>query len=193
LRETGIVMRIIRFTDLERTPWKNGGGMTREIAIARAGDALIWRLSIADVGGDGPFSKFEGLSRILTVIEGHGMELIGPSETLQADYAVPVSFSGALDIRSRLKTGPLRDFNLIYNPSFCTGHAQVIATASGHVVEAKSGRVIALHCIKGSVAFGDEKLLHKGDTVLIEAEAYQYSVAESSAALVITIQTEANS
>jgi uncharacterized protein len=186
-------MRIIRFSDLQQTPWKNGAGITREIAIARVSDALIWRLSIADVGGDGPFSKFEGLSRILTVIEGRGMELISRDATLQADYAVPVSFDGALEIQSRLKDGPLRDLNLIYNPSFCTGHAQVITAASKRFVEAKLGQTIALHCIAGSVAFGEAELLHKGDTELIEGDAFNFTIAGNSTALMITIQTEANS
>jgi uncharacterized protein len=185
-------MRIIRFTDLQQTPWKNGGGITREIAIARAGDTLIWRLSIADVGVDGPFSKFEGLSRILTVIEGRGMELIFPDAILQADYAVPVSFDGALDIRSRLKDGPLRDLNLIYNPLLSTGHADVITAASQNLIDAKSGRIIALHCITGSIALGETERLHKGDTALIEDHETHYAIAENSLALVITIQTEAN-
>ena len=110
-------MRIIRFSELQQTPWKNGGGITREIAVARAGDCLIWRLSIADVGVDGPFSKFNGLQRILTVIAGRGMELISPHETLQADYAVPVRFDGGWDTQSKLKDGPLRDLNLIYDPT----------------------------------------------------------------------------
>jgi uncharacterized protein len=185
-------MRIIRFTDLQQTPWKNGAGITREIATVRVGDALIWRLSIADVGVEGPFSRFEGLSRILTVIEGHGMELISAHGTLQADYAVPVSFDGALDIRSRLKDGPLRDFNLIYNTLFCMGYAKVIAAASKHFVEAQSGLITALHCIIGSIALDETELLHKGDTALIEGEATHYAIAENSTALVIAIQTEAN-
>jgi uncharacterized protein len=186
-------MRIIRFNDLQQTPWKNGGGITREIAIARVSDVLIWRLSIADVSSDGPFSRFDGLTRILTVIEGRGMELISPHATLQADYAVPVSFDGALEIQTRLKDGPLRDLNLIYNSSFCTGHAQVIATESKHVVEAKSGRITALHCMVGAVALGETELLHKGDTAPIEGDAFNFNIAGNSTALMITIQTEANS
>jgi uncharacterized protein len=179
--DTGIVMRIIRFIDLQQTPWKNGGGITREIAMKRAGDNLIWRLSI------------EGLRRILTVIEGHGMELISHDATLQADYAVPVSFDGALEIQSRLKDGPLRDLNLIYNPSLCTGHAQVITDASKYFVKSKSGQIIALHCITGSVAIGEAEPLHKGDTALIEGDAFDFANAGSSTALMISIQAEATS
>lgn len=185
-------MRIIRFSDLQQTAWKNGGGITREIAISRFSDALIWRLSIADVGVDGPFSKFEGFSRILTVIEGHGMELIFQDAILQADYAVPVSFDGAVEIQSRLKNGPLRDLNLIYNPSLCTGHARAITAASRQSIKAKPGRIVALHCITGSVALGETELLHKGDTALIEGDSFHYTVAGSCHVLVITIQTKSN-
>jgi uncharacterized protein len=185
-------MRIIRFTELQQTPWKNGGGITREIAAARSGDDFLWRLSIADVGVDGPFSKFEGLSRILTVIEGHGMVLIGPTTTLHADFAVPVAFDGALEIQSRLKEGPLRDLNLIYDPALCRGHADVIVDASEYSVEYKSGRTTALHCVTGSVLVSETAHLHKGDTVLIEDDAFHYAVAKNSSALMITIQTEAS-
>jgi uncharacterized protein len=185
-------MRIIRFTDLQQTPWKNGGGITREIAIARAGDAISWRLSIADVAVDGPFSKFEGLNRILTVVEGGGMELIVQNATLQADYAVPVHFDGALQIQSRLKDGPLRDLNLIYNPLFCNGHAEVIAVASQNSIEAKQGQIIALHCIAGFVALGETAQLYKGDTALGEGQELQFAIAKNSIALVIKIQASVN-
>jgi len=186
------MIQIIRFTALQQTPWKNGGGTTREIAIARAADALIWRLSIADVGVDGPFSKFDGLRRILTVIDGHGMELIGPHETLQANYAVPLSFDGALEIHSRLKDGPLRDLNLIYNPALCTGRAQMMVGYSRHSIEAKFGQIIALHCIRGSISLGDIGQLHQGDTALIDGDAIHYTLAEGASALLISIQTVAN-
>jgi uncharacterized protein len=186
-------MRIIRFTDLQQTPWKNGAGITREIATVRVGDALIWRLSIANVGVDGPFSKFDGLSRILTVIEGRGMELISPDGTLQADYAVPVSFDGALDIRSRLKDGPLRDFNLIYNPLFCRCQVAAIMAASKYFIEGKVGQIVALHCIAGSIVIDAEEQLHRGDTAIIDGDALQYVTAKGAAALQITIQAEANS
>jgi len=48
-------------------PWKNGGGVTREVAKSHS-RAPFWRLSIANVDQEGLFSSFEGLDRILTVI-----------------------------------------------------------------------------------------------------------------------------
>ena len=58
-------------------PWRNGGGTTQEVACNPGGSsaAFDWRLSLADVGQDGAFSAFTGYQRILTVLEGRGIEL----------------------------------------------------------------------------------------------------------------------
>lgn len=186
-------MRIIRFADLHQTSWKNGNGITREIAEVRIGNEIVWRLSIADVGVNGLFSKYEGLNRILTVIEGKGMELISPLQTLQANFAEPVSFDGGLEIQSRLKQGFLRDFNLIYNPRFCMCHAHVTVGHVKQFVKAGFGVIEVLHCIEGQISLGETEQLQKHDTALIDCDAIQYAVAEGSIALLITIQSVATS
>ena len=62
-------------------PWKNGGGSTTEIAIAPAGASVSsgfdWRVSMADVVSDGPFSAFNGYDRQLALLSGGGMVLSG--------------------------------------------------------------------------------------------------------------------
>jgi len=108
-------MRLIRPADFRTQPWKNGGGITHEIARADRGGRLLWRLSIAEVASDGPFSAFPGLSRILTVIEGAGLYLDTPGGRLDALPLAPLAFSGDLPVQSRLIGGPIRDFNLIYD------------------------------------------------------------------------------
>jgi environmental stress-induced protein Ves len=54
-------------------PWKNGGGVTREIAVFPEGagiDDFQWRISMAEVTESGPFSRFDGIDRHLTVLSG---------------------------------------------------------------------------------------------------------------------------
>lgn len=54
-------------------PWKNGGGVTREIAVYPEGastDDFLWRISMAEVSETGPFSRFDGIDRHLTVLSG---------------------------------------------------------------------------------------------------------------------------
>lgn len=43
------------------SPWRNGGGATREVARhpqGAAADGFEWRVSVADIGADGPFSAY---------------------------------------------------------------------------------------------------------------------------------------
>lgn len=105
-------------------PWRNGGGATRALfawppptahgpASAAADDWLL-RLSLADIGADGPFSAFPGVTRWFTVVEGPGVALDAPglSAALAPDSA-PLRFDGALAPMARLRGGPTRDLNLM--------------------------------------------------------------------------------
>ncbi|MBS0563045.1 MAG: HutD family protein [Proteobacteria bacterium] len=119
-------MRIIRPEEFRTQPWKNGGGITHEIAREDRGGALLWRLSIAEVASDGPFSAFPGLSRILTVIEGAGLHLHTPEGRLDALPLAPLAFSGDLAVDSRMIGGPIRDFNVIYDGSRLRASVQTL-------------------------------------------------------------------
>ena len=71
-------IQLLRAGDHRRMPWRNGGGETLEIVIAPPGataDDFDWRVSMATVATDGPFSSFPGVDRTLVVLEGDGMIL----------------------------------------------------------------------------------------------------------------------
>jgi environmental stress-induced protein Ves len=71
-------MLLIRFSDYRRMPWKNGGGETAEVAASPTGaglDSFDWRISMARIECDGPFSTFPGVDRTLTIVEGDGLRL----------------------------------------------------------------------------------------------------------------------
>ena len=109
-------MQIIPPQDYTTMPWRNGGGVTHEIFTDTT--PYTWRLSMAEVAQNGPFSPFPGLFRILTVIEGAGIALETPHETLTALPRQPVAFSGEMPVQGSLLNGAVRDLNLIYNPQF---------------------------------------------------------------------------
>ncbi len=114
------LMRHLRPEDYRVMPWKNGGGVTTEIAIypADAGissSGFIWRVSIAEVAIDGPFSRFPGYDRHIMTIAGKGMQLEADGHgtiDLSAIF-VPREFSGDWDVDGQLIDGPVRDFNLM--------------------------------------------------------------------------------
>lgn len=109
------MFRIVSTDEFQTSPWKNGGGITHEIARQAVGDIWQWRISIAEVGSDGPFSLFPGMTRILTVIDGMGIDLLSADGVLEARLHRPVAFSGDLDVTARLVGGPVRNLNLIYD------------------------------------------------------------------------------
>ena len=109
--------RVIRNGDLVRVPWKNGGGTTAEVAAFPDGsgfDTFGWRISMADVASDGPFSVFPGIDRTLIVVEGNGIELDVEGVAYPLDRTSPkLSFSGDDITTGRLLSGPIRDLNIM--------------------------------------------------------------------------------
>ena len=96
-------------------PWKNGLGVTEEIAIFPPGadfasGSFGWRLSSATVATDGPFSNFPGCDRLLAVLTGSGLILNG--DALQGDQVT--RFAGEKAVDGRLISGPVVDLGLIY-------------------------------------------------------------------------------
>ena len=179
-------MRIIRFTDLRETPWKNGGGITREIALDEDAHGLLWRLSMADVATAGAFSHFDGLTRILTVIKGTGMVLHSNGAAWPADYAVPVTFDGAAPVEATLAQGPVRDFNLMFDTARCNGTAACLTgVADGQLGIA--GQIAVLHVISGSAALGRETL-HTGDTAISDMAPLAYALKGNACALLVTLE-----
>ena len=109
--------RVIRNADLVRVPWKNGDGTTAEVAAFPQGstfETFGWRISMADVASDGPFSAFPGIDRTLIVVEGDGIELDVEGIAYPLDKASPkLSFSGDDITTGRLLSGPIRDLNVM--------------------------------------------------------------------------------
>ena len=129
-------------------PWKNGGGTTHEIAKSEDAQGLIWRLSIAEVSSDGPFSRFDRLSRVLTVIAGAGLVLHSPDGPLAAKPLQPLAFSGDTPIDSRMVNGPIRDFNLIYDATRVAGEVTVLR---GPVAQDFAGGPLVVLALEGRI------------------------------------------
>ncbi|MCZ0978790.1 HutD family protein [Streptomyces diastatochromogenes] len=109
--------QILRASDRTPAPWKNGGGITTEVVAHPRGagtEDFAWRISVADVASSGPFSTFEGVDRIITVVEGPGMALTvdGTEHLVDTRYA-PLAFSGEATTDCRLLDGPIVDFNVM--------------------------------------------------------------------------------
>jgi len=117
-------------------PWANGRGTSYEIASDRsdAGE-WTWRLAMAPVNEDGPFSRIECVNRFLAVVEGAGMLLSVDRKKLQCKPMQVVRFRGDAITEAALTDGPITDINLMIRRKEAEGEMAVI-TDSGLLNEA---------------------------------------------------------
>ena len=110
-------MRVLRAADRAASPWKNGGGITREVAAWPPGagfDDFHWRVSMAEVRVDGPFSAFQGVDRILAVLEGRlALDIEGRGTITLDGAAPPAVFPGDAPTVGRVLAGPVTDLNVM--------------------------------------------------------------------------------
>ena len=117
---------ILRAADRIAIPWKNGGGLTREVAVHPPGSGLAgfdWRVSIAEVRTRGPFSSFPGVDRCLAVLEGTLSLAISGRDvlTLRADTP-PVHFPGEAAVSAEPLGEAVADLNVMTRRGRCGAH-----------------------------------------------------------------------
>jgi uncharacterized protein len=129
-------------------PWKNGAGLTREIAFGGGTSAFDWRISIAEVERDAPFSAFPGIDRCIVLLRGAGMRL--HSRDGRIDHALteplaPFRFAGEAALDATLVGGASSDFNVM------TRRGVFRSEVSGHrgPIEAKGGDITLVWCGAG--------------------------------------------
>jgi uncharacterized protein len=188
---------LIRGADLVASPWKNGGGVTREVAAFPEGaalDAFVWRVSVADVAQAGPFSRFAGIDRTLALLSGAGMLLDEADGANAVTHALRVPldiarFAGETAIDARLIDGATRDFNLMVRRGAATGDVAVWRDAHGAQLDAD---VALLFCAEGAlnVTTGDHAVtLAASDTLRIDhARGLHCSVEGQGALLAVSIR-----
>jgi len=97
--------------------WKNGKGVTCEIAIFPPGatiDNFDWRVSIAEVSEGGSFSNFPGIDRQLAVLDGTiTLDIAGKSPITLGPGSNIVAFSGEVSCSADIPDGPARDLNVM--------------------------------------------------------------------------------
>lgn len=175
-------MHIIPPSAFRTQPWKNGGGITHEIAREDRGGTLLWRLSIAEVASDGPFSAFPGLARILTVFEGAGLHLDTPAGRLAALPLVPLPFSGDLPVECRRIAGNVRDFNVIYDPSRIRATVTLLERCTVSLSNAQ-GRGYAALALDPGITMAGRTI---PETAVVRFEAGALDAPNGTAALLVT-------
>lgn len=119
--KSGIRLAPIDPSAFRHTPWKNGGGVTIDVAESLlpgfapgSWEGMLWRFGRTAIVTPGPFSDLRGFDRQQVLVSGQGLVL----ETAAGEIDVrqpfkPVRFAGETAIVSRLEAGPVEVVNLL--------------------------------------------------------------------------------
>ena len=148
--------------------WANGRGTTTEIAIhpADAGlDSFHWRVSLASMIEDAPFSILPGVDRTLVVADGHGIELtVGTRRPHRVDQSGdPFTFPGDVPAFARLVSGPVSNLNVMTRRGH--GDHRVERLHVEETVELSTTGLTIIHAVGSLTA--DDLALVNGDTAIV--------------------------
>lgn len=137
-------MNVVHCHRVEPQPWKNGGGMTRELLAWPGRDLWALRISVADIRADGPFSAFDGIDRWFAVLEGAGVMLALPEgrRGIEAGDA-PLHFRGEAAPHCELLDGTTRDLNLMLRRDAGHGSMQRAEAGEGFAPHARFRAIFA--------------------------------------------------
>lgn len=167
-------LQVLGPADFVKMPWKNGQGVTTELAVARrAGeDGFDWRISTATVANPGPFSVFAGIDRSLAIVRGGALTLNveGRPDVTLTPRTPPYAFCGELAVSCtpalEAANVPIDDFNVMTRR---VGWQHVLMqhrlerTPFRWSLPTGDGAIGFLYCAQGQVTAA----LHDGRTVTV--------------------------
>lgn len=157
----------------EHQAWRNGGGSTRE--VWREGEAPDWRVSLARIETDGPFSNFAGYRRELMYQRGGGLRLhtedVGATH-LESPYSL-CRFEGAANTRAECIDGPCEVINLMFRPEAVEARLLARPLLGSMLFFPRAGERWLLHLASGQARVREAGLdiaLAQGDSALLLGE-----------------------
>ncbi len=159
-------MRIIRNDDFREGRWRNGKGVSWDIASDPPGtEDFGWRLATALIETDVPFSLYPDTDRIFTLISGEGLDLDfeGGRSLVVHQQFVPHPFACDVPAYCRLRKGPCRALNLFTRRGAWQATAEILSSGA----EITHDGPILLFALAGA-ADVDEASLGEGDAAVTE-------------------------
>lgn len=169
-----MALQLISAEQWQTQAWKNGGGITYQLARSDDNAGMRWRVSIAEVASDGPFSRFEQTDRIIMLLQGNGFCLHGAEDQpVVLDKAlVPFAFAGETTVDCTLIDGPVRDFNLMTRRSDVKASLQVLSVTEPLSFTLANESLLYLASGQLQVRFKEQSYqLDAGQSLLCTAEA----------------------
>jgi hypothetical protein len=175
------VIQIIRASDYREQPWKNGGGLTREIAVALSGNRVQWRLSLATIERDGPFSEFRGYDRTIVALDGGTVELNVEGQPVTLDRNEPYEFPGEAKVTYRVLGDAAHDLNVMTLRDDFVHDCEIVTSVQRFVLD--EDEIVFVCAIEGTAAVLGT-MCERGDTLCLQVEDTVEVATDGCAAVV---------
>jgi environmental stress-induced protein Ves len=137
---SGVRLATIDPAAFRHTPWKNGGGVTIDVAESLlpgfapgSWEGMVWRFGRTAIVTPGPFSDLSGFDRQQVLVSGSGLVLETPAGEIDVRQPFkPVRFAGETAIVSRLEAGAVEVVNLIGDRSRVSIELSCLAAGATH-------------------------------------------------------------
>ncbi len=170
-------LQVLKTSDYKMVPWKNGGGVTRDVLLlpARAThDDFDVRLSLAPISAEGPFSSFPGIDRHITRLSEERLSLVFGGETRELRRLEPIYFDSSQQPRSLLPDGAALVLNIMTRRGRWNAQVMPATGMNGPLLAAPEGGMVVLHAVTGVWQVGHElgtALVHPGETLICHEES----------------------
>lgn len=186
--------QLIQYASLRSAPWKNGGGSTTEIAISPAGASLEdfdWRVSLATIAQDGPFSVFPGIDRSLALVDGDGVLLDFGDERFVLSPSEPlIEFDGEDAVHATVTGQHTTDFNVMTRRGRCRHRLELRVVKGTETIKRRSGTTLLFLAEGESLTLSSAReriAMVRYDTLVMEAEDDWTMEAQQATVLVADI------
>jgi uncharacterized protein len=142
--------------DYVEFPWKNGRGVTTDIAALYRPEAksrdwteMLWRFGRTPILESGPYSDLTGFERLQVLIAGDGFTIHTEDGAVHRDLSRtynPVRYDGGTKLTGRLNGGPVETVNFLYRRDTFAGDllapapgAKLALPAGTHLIYAPDG------------------------------------------------------
>ena len=196
---------LIRLAQCPSMAWRNGGGSMRLLAthpIEGGAQDFDWRISVAEVVQDSPFSEFPGYDRCIALLHGNGMVLTSPENGFNHRLDKPLQpfyFPGEARIQAQLIDGPMDNLSVLAR----RGHHHITLASLATPIRLPLAARIAplfIHCVSGELEIElnhQESLrISGGETILWRSgspDMHLVSCSEQTQALMVDLGARSTS
>ena len=178
------MLQLIPAAEYREALWKNGGGLSYEIACDDATNPT-WRIAVARINRPGPFSDYRGYDRTILALEGGSVELEVNGARIPLVPLHPYGFPGEARVHAHTRGGPARDLNVMTMRDEWVHDVEIVGAPARFVLDEEEFALV--YAIDGAVLV-DEQRCAAGDTVAVdECESFGVTPDAGAHAAVIRI------